>query len=187
MAVSSRPSSSDGVGTSRSALAGASDRYAEGREFERVEKPHHDSCFRRRPNFARSGGPLGDQETGVTDAPLGSRNEETLRFAGLLQAADGTRTHDLLHGNRLRFPHKRFLARFSPESDYRGLPGIRRLLVPSVSTPVRGAGPPTARLITPFGTNRGDPLVFRSRLARAGRSGRDCRPLACRAAVTRGP
>ena len=48
-------------------------------------------------------------------------------------------------------------------------------------------GPPTARLITPFGTNRGDPLVFRSRLARAGRSGRDCRPLACRAAATRGP
>jgi hypothetical protein len=46
------------------------------------------------------GGPLGDQQTGLTDAPLGSRNEETARFAGLLQAADGTRTHDLLHGKQ---------------------------------------------------------------------------------------
>src|SRR3954447_16193948 len=54
--------------------------------------------------------------------------------AGLGEAADGTRTHDLLHGNRLRFPHKRLLERFSSESDYRGLPGIRPLLVPSVST-----------------------------------------------------
>src|SRR3954451_981873 len=38
------------------------------------------------PKFARSGGPLGDQRTGFTDAPLGSRDEKTLRFAGLLQS-----------------------------------------------------------------------------------------------------
>src|SRR3954468_20203484 len=49
------------------------------------------------------------------------------------EAADGTRTHDLLHGNRLRFPHKRWLERFPTESDYRRLPGIRRLLVPQWS------------------------------------------------------
>jgi hypothetical protein len=46
-------------------------------------------------------------------------------------------TDDLLHRNRLRFPHKRFLAWFSPESDYRGLPGIRRLLVPRRAVPGR--------------------------------------------------
>jgi hypothetical protein len=63
-----------------------SDRYAEGREFEWVEKPHDERGFRRRPKFPRSGGPLGDQETGVTDAPLGSSNEKTLRFAGLLRS-----------------------------------------------------------------------------------------------------
>ena len=53
--------------------------------------------------------------------------------AGFAQAADGTRTHDLLHGNRLHNPHKCSVARFSPESDYRGLPAIRSLLVPQWS------------------------------------------------------
>src|SRR5437899_3551539 len=53
--------------------------------------------------------------------------------AGFSEAADGTRTHDLLHGNRLGKPHKRLVLRFSPESDYRGLPGIRSLLVPQWS------------------------------------------------------
>ncbi|MDT4932495.1 MAG: hypothetical protein QOK11_387 [Pseudonocardiales bacterium] len=49
------------------------------------------------------------------------------------EAADGTRTHDLLHGNRLRFPYKRLLERFVSESDYRELPWIRPLLVPQWS------------------------------------------------------
>jgi hypothetical protein len=57
-------------------------------------------AFRGPAKFEGSGGPLGDQQTGLTDAPLGLRNEKTLRFAGLLQAADGTRTHDLLHGTQ---------------------------------------------------------------------------------------
>src|SRR5258708_13843787 len=57
-----------------------------------------------------------------------SQNKKTLRFAGLSEAADGTRTHDLLHGNRLRVRHKRWLERFSAESDYRGLPGIRSFI-----------------------------------------------------------
>jgi hypothetical protein len=55
------------------------------------------------------------------------------------EAADGTRTHDLLHGNRLRFPHERLVLRFSAESDYQGLPAIRALLVPQWSP----AGPPS--------------------------------------------
>jgi hypothetical protein len=53
--------------------------------------------------------------------------------AGFAQAADGTRTHDLLHGNRLRDPHKRLLLRDSTESDYRRLPRLRRCLVPQRS------------------------------------------------------
>jgi hypothetical protein len=54
-------------------------------------------------------------------------------FQRLLQAADGTRTHDLLHGNRLGNPHKRLLLRISTESDYRRLARIRRCLVPQWS------------------------------------------------------
>jgi hypothetical protein len=44
---------------------------------------------------------------------------ENRRFAGISEAADGTRTHDLLHGNRLGKARKRLILRISPESDYR--------------------------------------------------------------------
>jgi hypothetical protein len=64
---------------------------------------------------------------------LASRNKKPWNFQGLSEAADGTRTHDLLHGNRLRFPHKRWLERFSAESDARRLPGIPPISVPQWS------------------------------------------------------
>jgi hypothetical protein len=49
------------------------------------------------------------------------RNEKTLRFAGLLQAADGTRTHDLLHGKQWR------RSRFSAVIRGCGYPQWRRI------------------------------------------------------------
>jgi hypothetical protein len=76
---------------------------------------------------------------------LADGNAKKEAFAGTSEAADGTRTHDLLHGNRLRFPHKRLVLRFSPESDYRGLPGIRPLLVPQWSPVVRVSAAGLAR------------------------------------------
>src|SRR3954452_14074614 len=57
----------------------------------------------------------------------------TARSRTISQAADGTRTHAFLHGNRLDNPHKRLVLRFSAESDYRRLRAIRSLLVPQWS------------------------------------------------------
>jgi hypothetical protein len=73
------------------------------------------------------------------------------RRAAFQEAADGTRTHDLLHGNRLANAHKRLVLRFSAESDYRGLPGIRRLLVPQWS-PDTSASSTGARVSDTFPT-----------------------------------
>jgi hypothetical protein len=51
--------------------------------------------------------PLGP--VGPDPLPRRSKSQEgespLVRGAGSHEAADGTRTHDLLHGNRLRFPH----------------------------------------------------------------------------------
>src|SRR5436190_21868058 len=65
-------------------------------------------------------------------ARIASRQEKPLRFAGLLQAADGTRTHDLLHGKQLRKARVSVLMRVSRRhrmsSDYSRLPGIRTVI-----------------------------------------------------------
>jgi hypothetical protein len=83
------------------------------------------------------GDPPGGQQTAFTDGPSALQGQNTCKLQGRFEAADGTRTHDLLHGNRLRISHKRLFLRISAESDYRGLPGIRGLLVPQWSPGVR--------------------------------------------------
>jgi hypothetical protein len=79
----------------------------------------------------------GTEERPALTARQPSEHEKPWNFQGFSRAADGTRTHDLLHGNRLGNPHKRLVLRVLAESDYRGLPAIRWLLVPQWSPGVR--------------------------------------------------
>jgi hypothetical protein len=71
---------------------------------------------------------------GTEERPaLTARQPSEHENPGISRASRERLIHDLLHGNRLGNSHKRLLLRFSPESDYRGLPGIRPLLVPQWS------------------------------------------------------
>jgi hypothetical protein len=132
----------------------ASDNHADGREFEkRGAMPEPFAGVRLRPVPEWSPGDRrGTKKRPALTPCRPSETKKPWNFQGFSRAADGTRTHDLLHGNRLDNPHKRLVLRFSPESDYLGLPAIRSLLVPQWSPGAcqpSGAGRPRVAVARP--------------------------------------